>query len=145
MKRLSPPARAWVFLGNLFALAIGCAIGFVAVPAHAQSQSLQPPWDYPPTLGPTPQQVLPIDPIRRRIIFFNPSATATVAFCPSQVTRASVPFTCAVHGSGSITLAPLASFVLDGGTPQGPPLAMGAAWFGVSTAAGVPSTALEFE
>ena len=89
-------------------------------------------------------QVLPADPIRRRIIFFNPSATVTIAFCPSQVTREGATFPCAVNGAGSITLLPMASFVLDGGTPAGPPLAMGAAWFGVATAS-APATVLEFE
>jgi hypothetical protein len=143
MRRLSPHGRAWFFLGNLVALAIGCAIGVVAAPVHAQS--LGPPWDYPPILSATPQMVLPADPIGRRIIFVNPSATASIAFCPSQIARNGVAFACAVNGAGSITLLPLASFLLDGGTPQGPPLAMGAAWFGVSTAASVPATVLEFE
>jgi hypothetical protein len=110
----------------------------------AKAQSLGPPWDYPPTLTATPQQVLPVDPARRRIIFANPSATATIAFCPSQVTRDGSTFACAVNGAGSITLTPLGSFVLDGGTPTGPPLAMGAAWFGVSTAS-APATIFEFE
>jgi hypothetical protein len=53
-------------------------------------------------------------------------------------------FACAVNGAGSITLTPLGSFVLDGGTPTGPPLAMGAAWFGISTAS-APATIFEFE
>jgi hypothetical protein len=106
---------------------------------------LQPPFDYNPTLTTTPQQVLMADTARRRIIFFNPSAAATIAFCPSQVTRAGATFACAVNGAGSITLLPLASFVLDGGTPQGSPLQMGAAWFGVASAANSPSTVMEFE
>jgi hypothetical protein len=126
------------------ALLSALALLALSVTAFGQSQSLLPPFDYPPTLTTTPQQVLPVDPQRRRIIFFNPSATATIAFCPSQVTRAGVAFTCAVNGAGSITLLPLASFVLDGGTPQGPPLAMSAAWFGVATT-NAPSTVFEFE
>jgi hypothetical protein len=113
LRRLSPPARAWVFLGNLAALALGCALGFVSVPAHAQfvppppNQSLTPPFDYPPIMSATPTQVLPVDPLRRRIIFMNPSQTATIAFCPSQITRAGATFACAVNGAGSITLLPL--------------------------------------
>jgi hypothetical protein len=144
--------RAWVFIGNLVAFALGAAIGFLSIPAHAQTQNflqppntLLPPFDYPPILSATPQQVLAVDPVRRRIIFFNPSSTATIAFCPSQVTRAGATFACAVNGAGSITLLPLASFVLDGGTPQGPPLSMGAAWFGVASTSGVPATVYEFE
>jgi hypothetical protein len=54
--------------------------------AFAQSQSLQPPWDYPLGLGTTSVRVLPVDPLRWRILFFNPSQTATVAYCQSQVT-----------------------------------------------------------
>ena len=135
-----------VMLAEALALAAGLLLGGGGWhSAFGQSQSLTPPFDYPPTLTTTPTQVLPIDPIRRRIIFFNPSATATIAFCPSQVTRAGATFTCAVNGAGSITLLPLASFVLDGGTVQGPPLAMGAAWFGVASAASTPATVLEFE
>jgi hypothetical protein len=57
------------------------------------------------------------------------------------VTRAGATFACAVNGAGSITLRPLGSFVLDGGTPQGPPLAMGSAWFGVASTSGVPRNA----
>jgi hypothetical protein len=123
------------------------ALAFLALTAAAdgQNQSLPQPFDYPPILSTTPIQVLTIDPARRRIVFFNPSSTATIAFCPSQVTRAGATFTCAVNGAGSITLIPLGSFVLDGGTPQGPPLAMGAAWFGVASAASTPATVMEFE
>ena len=116
----------------------------LSVSASGQSQSLTPPFDYPTALTTTPVQVLPIDPLRRRIIFVNPSATVSIAFCPSQVTRAGATFTCAVNGAGSITLLPYGSFVLDGGTPQGPALQMGSAWFGVATA-NAPSTVLEFE
>jgi hypothetical protein len=126
------------------ALAGGAAVAqqqFIPLP----NQSLQPPWDYPPVLTTTPVQVLAPDTLRRRVIFFNPSATATIAFCPSQVTRAGATFACAVNGAGSITLLPLASFILDGGTPQGSPLQMGAAWFGVSASGNAPATLFEFE
>jgi hypothetical protein len=60
------------------------------------------------------------------------------------VTRAGATFACAVNGAGSITLLPYGSFVLDGGTPQGSPLSMGVAWFGVATAS-APATVFEFE
>jgi hypothetical protein len=140
MRRLHAPS------GWLPAALLASAALFVAsAVAFAQSQSLQPPWDYNPKLSTTPVLVLPVDPVRRRIVFSNPSATASIAFCPSQVTRAGATFACAVNGAGSITLLPLGSFVLDGGTPQGPPLSMGVAWFGVASAAGVPATIMEFE
>jgi|ERR1700722_17717663 hypothetical protein len=137
MKRLHSPSWA--------GLLSGIALLAVSVTAFGQSQSLQPPFDYPPTLSTTPTQVLPLDPAQRRIVFFNPSSSASIAFCPSQVTRAGVAFACAVNGAGSITLLPMGSFILDGGTPQGPPLSMGVAWFGVASAAGVPATIFEFE
>lgn len=135
--------RAIIFAEAL-ALAAGLLLAAGYHAAFGQSQSLPPPWDYNPTLTTTPAQVLPVDPVRRRIIFFNPSPTVTIAFCPSQVTRAGATFACAVNGAGSITLLPMASFVLDGGTPAGPPLAMGAAWFGVATTS-APATVFEFE
>jgi len=134
--------RALAFSALLTLALAASAFGQFIPPAP--NRSLLPPFDYPPTLTTTPQQVLPIDTARRRIIFFNPSATATIAFCPSGVTRAGVTFTCAVNGAGSITLLPLGSFVLDGGTEQGPPLSMGAAWMGVSTGS-APATLFEFE
>ena len=127
------------------ALLIALALLALSVTARAQSQSLLPPFDYNSVLTTASRQVLPIDTARRRIIFFNPSATASIAFCPSQVTRAGATFACAVNGAGSITLLPLASFVLDGGTPQGPPLAMSAAWFCVANTSSAPATVYEFE
>ena len=96
------------------ALLSALALLALSVTAFGQSRSLLPPFDYPPILTTAPQQVLPIDTARRRIIFFNPSATVSIAFCPSQVTRAGASFACAVNGAGSITLLPLGSFVLDG-------------------------------
>jgi hypothetical protein len=142
MKRLTRPGRGWLFPASLAAFVFGALF---TLDAHAQT--LGPPWDYPLVLSTTPVQVLPIDPMRRRIIFVNPDPAAIIAFCPSQITRAGAAFACSVNGAGSITLLPLGSFVLDGGTVQGPPLAMGSAWFGVSNAAKTPSpaTVLEFE
>jgi hypothetical protein len=147
MKRLTAPG---IGLGSVALLAVLAFLSAAellgtVVTASGQSQSLQPPFDYPPTLSTTPVQVLAIDPARRRIVFFNPSATASIAFCPSGVTRAGVTFTCSVNGAGSITLSPLGSFILDGGTPQGPPLSMSAAWFGAASAPGSPATVFEFE
>lgn len=126
-------------------IAILAAAALLALSAGANAQSIGPPWTYPPTLTATPVQVLPVDLVRRRIIFFNPSATASIAFCASTQTRAAASYTCAVNGAGSITLKPYGSFVLDGGTPTGPALAMSAAWIGVASSGSVPATILEFE
>ena len=101
MKRLSRPGIG----GLLVALGIIAAAPVAAqfIPP-APNLNLNPPFDYPTVLSATPVQVRTIDPARRRIIFFNPSSTATIAFCPSQVTRPGVTFNCAVNGAGSITL-----------------------------------------
>jgi hypothetical protein len=85
----------------LLALSIRASGQFIPPPPN---QNLLPPFDYPTALSTTPVQVLPINTARRRIVFFNPSQTVTIAFCPSGVTRAGVTFTCAVNGAGSITL-----------------------------------------
>jgi hypothetical protein len=79
MKRLTvrKPGLA-LFLAGLAAFAAG-ALGVVA--ARAQSQSLGPPWDYPPTLGVTPIQVLAADLVR---LFINPSATVTIDHLPGR-------------------------------------------------------------
>ena len=59
-----------VMLGEALALALGFLL---AGGWHsAFGQSLTPPFDYPTVLGTSATQVLPIDPLRRRIIFFNP-------------------------------------------------------------------------
>jgi hypothetical protein len=77
MKRLTAPSPGWLFfISNLAAFAIGAALGFISIPAHAQfvplpNQSLLPPFDYPTSLTMTPPQVLPIDPLRRRIVFLT--------------------------------------------------------------------------
>jgi hypothetical protein len=44
-------------------------LALLAISVTARAQSIQPPWVYPPTLTTTPVQVLPLDPIRRRIFF----------------------------------------------------------------------------
>lgn len=119
------------------------ASALLALSVSAKAQIVAP-WDYPPVLSATAQQVLPLNPARRRIIFVNPNTSGSIAFCPSGVTRAGVAFACAVNGAGSITLSPLGSFVLDGGTPNGPPLAIGAAWIGVASGT-ANATVLEFE
>jgi hypothetical protein len=77
--------RALLSAAALLALSVTASGQFVPPPPN---QNLAPPFDYPPILSTTPQQVLAIDTARRRIIFFNPSQTATIAFCPSGVTRA---------------------------------------------------------
>ena len=110
--------------------------------AHAQQV---PPYVYPATIGTASTPILPVNSARRRIVFYNPNATAIIAFCPVGPGRNGTAITCAVNGAGSITLLPYASYTLDGGTPSGPPLAMGSAWNAIANTASSAFTVLEFE
>jgi hypothetical protein len=112
-------------------------------PASAQSVPPFAPAS-PTTVGTSSIQVLAYNPARRRVIFFNPNPTAILAFCPA-LTRGGAALTCAVNGTGSITLLPRATYVVDGGTPSGPALAMGSAWNAIADTASSAYTAYEFE
>jgi hypothetical protein len=46
-----------------------------------------PPYVYAITLGTSSTQVLPVDPLRKRLIFVNPGPTALVAVCELTMTR----------------------------------------------------------
>ena len=97
MRRLHRSGLAGVLGAVVISLAVLLAGGYRAAFGQTQNffpppNTLLPPFDYPPILSTTPVQVLALDPARRRIIFFNPSATATIAFCPSQITRAGATF-----------------------------------------------------
>jgi hypothetical protein len=105
-----------------------------------------PPYVYGPTIGTASVQILPVNPLRKRTIFFNPNATALVAVCPSGPTRVSggVAVVAAINGAGCITLLPQANMTIDGGA--GPSqLYMPSAWVGVASAGGSALTVLEFE
>ena len=114
--------------------------------ALAPAAAQVPPYLYPAVIGTTQAQVLPQNDRRRRVIFINPNATATIAFCPAGPARnTGAAVACAVNGAGSITVLPRSSFVIDGGTLEGPPLQMGSAWNGVADTPSSNFTALEFE
>lgn len=115
---------------------------FVAAPAFAQVS----PFVYGPTLGTGSVQILAANPLRKRLIFFNPNATALVAVCPSGPTRVSggTAVVAAINGSGCITLLPYGNMTIDGG--NGPnQLYIPSAWVGVASAGGSALTVLEFE
>lgn len=111
-------------------------------PAAAQT----PPYDYAITIGTTSVQVLGPSPTRRRVIFHNPNVTALVAVCPVGPTRsANTTVVAVINGAGCITILPRGYFDLQGANAQGPPLAMGSAWVGISDTPSVALTILEFE
>jgi hypothetical protein len=110
-------------------------------PAAAQT----PPYVHGATVGTSPIQALATNATRRKIFFYNPNATATIAFCPVGPNRdTGAALTCAVNGAGSITLAPGQGLVLNGSTDV-QILSMPTAWNVVASTGGSTYTALDFE
>lgn len=121
-------------------------IGFLlaAAPAFAQ----QAPYVYAPTLGTSSVQILGNNPARRRVMFINPNAAASVAVCPVGPTRVTggVTVTAVINGAGCITLLPYGNMTIDGGGGgSGPQIFIPSAWVGVASAGGSALTVLEFE
>jgi hypothetical protein len=115
-----------------------------AAPAFAQV----PPYVYGPTLGTASVQILPVNPLRKRLMFINPNATASVAVCPIGPTRVTdgVNVTAAINGAGCITLLPYGNMTIDGGEGgSSPQLFIPAAWVGIASAVSSALTILEFE
>jgi flavoprotein len=110
---------------------------------HAQV----PPYVYPVTLGTSSIQVLPVNPLRKRVIFVNPNATALVAVCPFGPARnTNVAVVAAINGAGCRTILPYDAFTVDGSSGgSGPPLYMPSAWVGIASAVSSALTILEFE
>ena len=98
---------------------------------HAQV----PPYVYPVTLGTSSIQVLPVNPLRKRVIFVNPNATALVAVCPLGPARnTNVAVVAIINGAGCVTVLPYSSFTLDNGEGSGaPPLSIPSAWVGIAS------------
>jgi flavoprotein len=109
---------------------------------HAQV----PPYVYPVTLGTSSIQVLPVNPLRKRVIFVNPNATALVAVCPFGPARnTNVAVVAAINGAGCRTILPYDAFTVDGSGAAGPQLSMPSAWVGIASAVSSALTILEFE
>jgi len=119
-------------------IAVGLLL--MAFPAGAQV----PPYVHAPTVGTSASQVLGTDNSRKRLIFFNPSSTATIAVCPSVNRDNGAAITCAVNGAGSITILPLGSFIVDSGAPGSQGFAMPGPWNAVASGSSTPFTILEF-
>jgi hypothetical protein len=117
------------------------ALALLLAPSICFAQT--PPYVYPLTIGTSPVQVLPgPNQARRRVVFQNPNATASVAVCPALSRVNSAAITCAVNGAGSITILPYASFTVDGVGQNG---SLPSAWNGIASAPGSSLTILEFE
>jgi flavoprotein len=130
-----------LILRKLIILAFAVIIG-LATGAAAQV----PPYVYPVTLGTSSIQVLPVNPLRKRVIFVNPNATALVAVCPSGPSRnTNVAVVAAINGAGCRTILPYDAFTVDGSGASGPQLSMPSAWVGIAGAVSSALTILEFE
>ena len=64
--------------------------------------TLLTPFGYAPTISTTSVQVLPPNPSRKAVIFFNPSSN-TIAVCP-VLTASGAALPAAVNGPGSINI-----------------------------------------
>lgn len=130
-----------LFAAALFALCI-------TAPAPASAQQV-PPYTYPLTIGTSSVQVLPVNPLRKKVIFHNPNDQAKIAVCPIGPNRApqsgQALIVAAINGAGCTTLLPYDRYEVSGSTPSGPQQAMGSAWVGIASAPGSAFTALEFE
>jgi hypothetical protein len=114
-----------------------------AVPAVAQQT---PPYVYGPTLGTASVQILPVNPLRKRLMFVNPNATSKVAVCPLGPSRNNdVIVTAVINGAGCVTILPYSSFTVDGSTASGPTFYMPVAWVGIASAGASALTIYEFE
>jgi hypothetical protein len=112
-------------------------------PAGAQV----PPYVYAITLGTVSTQILGVDPLRKRLFFHNPNATALVAVCPVGPARVTggVAVVAAINGAGCKTILPLDAFTVDAAEPGGPTLYMPSAWVGIGSTASTALTIFEME
>jgi hypothetical protein len=98
------------------------------------------PLTYALTIGTSSTQVLPGNPARKGVVFFNPGPNS-IAVCPStNNTGATVP--AVINGAGSITILP-------GGMLTVPPVpwidgVVTCAWNAIGGGAASPFTAWEF-
>jgi hypothetical protein len=126
---------------------LALALLLVAVlPAPARSQlppapEFTEPFSYSASLTTTPAQVVGPNPVRRRIVFCNPSLTALVAVCP-PITRGGNIIACAVNGAGGVTLLPYACQAFEG-TVNNPLLPT--SWNAVANSGAAALTVWEWE
>src|SRR5262249_27536261 len=119
--------------------ALGLILG--AALSHAQ----EPPYAWDVTVTNASAQAIGHNSLRKRIIFFNGSATATVACVPALSRRTGASLAATINGAGSITLLPYGSMTIDGGVSSNPVLSIPSAWNCISSAGSSPLTIFEFE
>jgi hypothetical protein len=104
--------------------------------------TLLTPFAYPITLGTVSALIVPQNPSRKALLFINPSATASVSFCPA-LTASGVALAAVLNGAGSFTLFPGGMLPLPGDLKLDN-LGLGAAWNAIASAPGTPFTVWEF-
>ena len=98
------------------------------------------PFGYALTVGTASAQILPQNPSRKGLIFFNPSAN-TVSICPA-VTPGGAALAAIVNGAGSLSILPSGMLALP--QPGWPDIGLGSAWNGIASGAGTPFSVWEF-
>lgn len=78
------------------------------------------PTGYGTTVGTTSGPALPANPTRGGLIFYNPSASVSIAVCPAVVNQGILGVysgnavgVALINGQGSITIAPGDKFIID--------------------------------
>ena len=118
------------------------AIALLAALLFTGAALAQAPFVYPITVGTTPIQALPNNPLRKKIWLYNPNPVAKIAFCP--VSSRGATFTCAIGGGGSVTIPPYNAIIIEANTAIAP-LSMPGAWNVVADTPSSGATALEWE
>jgi len=99
------------------------------------------PITYALTLGTTSVQILPSNPSRKALMFFNPTANI-VAICPA-VNSLGGPQVAIVNGAGSINITQLGLLIIPGpGWPDN--VGLGTAFQAIASAPSTPFTVWEF-
>jgi hypothetical protein len=127
-----------LFAAALFAI-------FITAPAVAQV----PPYVYPVTVGTSSAPVLPINPLRKKILIHNPNDTAKIAVCPIGPNRTAhssqALIVAAINGAGCVTLLPYDRYEVTGGTPSGPQQDIRSGFVGVASSPASALTIIEWE
>jgi hypothetical protein len=127
---------------RLASILLALCLATSALAQQVPSTSPQMPFDFPATVGTSSAMVIGQNLSRRRIEFYNPSATATVAVCPTIGRHTGFAFACTLNGAGSITLLPYGSVRIDG-TPGN--ASVPSSWNAIASGASSPLTVTEFE
>jgi hypothetical protein len=120
------------------------AIAIASAAAQPVPGTILQPYVLPVTVNTSSAQAVPANLNRKKIVFFNSSASSKITVCPVISRTTNLALTCTVNGVGGITLLPYTDYVLSSsGLVQ--PIAMSSAWNAIADNAGSPLTVLEFE